>query len=184
VTKGIWPVAIVFLPFFIFFTALAFPWSKDQPTEIWLASRIRFFLVPHKRIWNQTGMKDLVTITVPKREVHRQKVRKYVTSGLGRFGAGTDSAPHDQSAKSRCHGCAAGIFTAYSAVELYTKIFEEDGALENLGAFLSTNFLHVYGVEPSNEMMTIRRQPNAIPATLDGIPVFMGGDVLSWKVVR
>jgi hypothetical protein len=70
VTKGIWPVAIVFLPFFIFFTALAFPWSKDQPTEIWLASRIRFFLVPHKRIWNQTGMKDLVTITVPKREVH------------------------------------------------------------------------------------------------------------------
>lgn len=70
VTKGIWPVAFVFLPFFIFFTALAFPWSKDQPTEIWLASRIRFFLVPHKRIWNQTGMKDLVTITAPKREIH------------------------------------------------------------------------------------------------------------------
>ncbi len=70
VSKGIWPVSFVFLPFFIFFTALAFPWSKDQPTEIWLASRIRFMLVPRKRIWNQTGMKDLVTITVPKREVH------------------------------------------------------------------------------------------------------------------
>ncbi len=70
VTRGIWPIAFVFLPFFIFFTALAFPWSKDQPTEIWLASRIRFMLVPHKRIWNQTGIKDLVTINVPKREVH------------------------------------------------------------------------------------------------------------------
>jgi hypothetical protein len=70
ISNSIWPVAIVLFPFFAGFTTLAFPWSKDQPTEIWLASRIRFFLVPHKRIWNQTGMKDLVAITVPKREVH------------------------------------------------------------------------------------------------------------------
>lgn len=69
-SRGAWPFAIVILPFFAFFTALAFPWSKDQPTELWLASRIRFLLVPHKRIWNQSGMKDLVTITVPKREAH------------------------------------------------------------------------------------------------------------------
>lgn len=70
ISRGAWPFAIVLLPFFAFFTALAFPWSKDQPTELWLASRIRFLLVPHKRIWNQSGMKDLVTITVPRREVH------------------------------------------------------------------------------------------------------------------
>lgn len=69
-TKDMWPLMIVVLPFFLAFGALAVPWSKDQPTEIWLASRIRFFLVPRRRIWNQSGIKNLVTITVPRREVH------------------------------------------------------------------------------------------------------------------
>lgn len=68
--KELWFLsAIVFIPF-LFFAVLAFPWSKDQPTELWLASRIRFMLVPHRRVWDQSGVKDLVQITVPKREVH------------------------------------------------------------------------------------------------------------------
>jgi hypothetical protein len=49
---------------------LAIPWSKEQPTELFLASRIRFLIKPRKRIWNQSGMKDLVNITVPVRAVH------------------------------------------------------------------------------------------------------------------
>jgi dihydroorotase len=48
---------------------------------------------------------------VPKREEHRRRVREYVTSGNHRFGAGTDSAPHDEEAKSHCYGCAAGILS-------------------------------------------------------------------------
>jgi hypothetical protein len=55
---------------FLGFTVLAIPWSRDQPTDLWLATRIRFFFVPRKRIWDQSGIKDLVHITVPKREVH------------------------------------------------------------------------------------------------------------------
>lgn len=69
-TKGIWPLALVLFPFFVVTAALAFPWSKDQPTELWLASRIRFMLVPRRRVWDQSGVKDLVQVTVPKREVH------------------------------------------------------------------------------------------------------------------
>jgi hypothetical protein len=45
---------------------LAAPLSHDQPSEVWLLARVRFFLKPHKRIWNQTGMINLVTITAPK----------------------------------------------------------------------------------------------------------------------
>lgn len=69
-TKNVGFLIIVFLPFFILCLVLAFPWSSDQPTELWLASRIRFMIVPRKRIWDQSGVKDLVTITVPKREAH------------------------------------------------------------------------------------------------------------------
>ncbi len=58
------------LPFFIICVALAFPWTPDQPTELWLASRIRFILVPRRRVWNQDGVKELVVITAPKRDEH------------------------------------------------------------------------------------------------------------------
>jgi len=63
-------LSVFILPFFAISVIMAFPWSKDQPTELWLASRIRFLLVQRKRIWDQDGVKELVAITVPKREAH------------------------------------------------------------------------------------------------------------------
>lgn len=62
-------LAIPFLPFIGAFGILAAPLSKDQPTDLWLAARIRFFIKPRKRIWDQSGLKELVTITVPKKEI-------------------------------------------------------------------------------------------------------------------
>ena len=120
---------------------------------------------------------------VPKRETHRAKVRHYVISGNRRFGAGTDSAPHDESVKSCCYGCAAGIFTAPIAVELYTTVFDEDNALEHLGPFLSENFLSLYGMEVSSEKMTIERGALIVPKKIGGVQVFKGGEELPWKLV-
>jgi dihydroorotase len=122
-------------------------------------------------------------LPVAKREEHRLKVRKYVTSGNRRFGAGTDSAPHDEMAKSRCYGCAAGIFTAPVAVELYTTVFVEDNAVEHLEPFLSENFLSVYGTEASSETMTVERVPNIVPQKVGPFQVFQGGSELQWKLV-
>lgn len=120
---------------------------------------------------------------VPKREEHRLKVRHYITSGNRRFGAGTDSAPHDEAAKARFCGCAAGIFTAPSAVEMYTTVFDEDGALQHLGPFLSENFLHIYGMKVRSENMTIERSPLLIPKEVGGVRVFKGGTELPWRLV-
>lgn len=54
------------LPFVAFGVFFAFPWSKQQTTEVWALAKVRFYLKPRKRIWNQSGVKELVTITVPK----------------------------------------------------------------------------------------------------------------------
>ena len=62
--------AIPFLPFIAVFGFLAAPIGRDQPTEVWLAARLRFLFVPRKRIWDQNGLKELVTITAPKQDVH------------------------------------------------------------------------------------------------------------------
>lgn len=65
---------IVGLPMIIpaaFFGLLAAPLGAYQSSEIWLLAKIRFFLKPQHRIWDQTGLKELVTITAPKQIEHQ-----------------------------------------------------------------------------------------------------------------
>lgn len=75
-SNGAWWLGLIFLPHMVLFGVLAGPFVHDQPSEVWLLAKIKFFLKPRLRIWNQSGVKDLVTITVPKR------VEKNLTDGL------------------------------------------------------------------------------------------------------
>lgn len=76
VAKGAPFMLAIFLPPMLFCMFFAWPWSPDQPTEVWALARIRFYFKPRRRIWDQSGMKDLVTITVPK------TIPKNYTNGL------------------------------------------------------------------------------------------------------
>ena len=67
ITKGLGLLAIPLFPLIIFTGFLAFPWGRDQPTETWLLAKLRFYFKPRKRIWDQTGIQELVKITVPKK---------------------------------------------------------------------------------------------------------------------
>ncbi len=56
---------LFFLPMAVF-GFLAAPISREQSNDIWLLARLRYLLKPHKRIWNQDGLSELVTVTAPK----------------------------------------------------------------------------------------------------------------------
>src|SRR5688572_2237225 len=60
-------LVIPLLPIVIFFALLAAPFGRDQSSEVWLLAKIRFIIKPRKRIWNQDGIQQLVTITAPKK---------------------------------------------------------------------------------------------------------------------
>lgn len=75
-TKGAAYLSIMFLPPGLLAGFFAFPWGRDQPTELWALAKIRFFIKPRRRIWDQSGIKELVTITAPK------KIEKNYTNGL------------------------------------------------------------------------------------------------------
>lgn len=67
-TRGqTWLIAFFSPPMLLGFF-LAFPWSKDQPTEVWVLAKLRFYFKPRNRIWDQSGMEELVTITVPPKQ--------------------------------------------------------------------------------------------------------------------
>lgn len=61
-------IIFLFLPPTILFAVLASPLGREQPTEVWLLSRVRFMIKNKKRIWDQSGIKNLVTVTAPKKE--------------------------------------------------------------------------------------------------------------------
>lgn len=67
---------ILFLPMLLF-GVLASPLGRDQPTEVWLLARVKFLLKPRQRVWNQSGLSQLVTITAPKR------IERILTKGYG-----------------------------------------------------------------------------------------------------
>lgn len=71
------PALIVpFFPTAILFAVLAAPIGREQSSEIWLLAKIRFALKPRRRIWDQAGLQELVTVTAPK------KVERPLTNGL------------------------------------------------------------------------------------------------------
>jgi hypothetical protein len=72
ISKGAAFLIALFLPPGLFCAFFAIPFGRDQPTEIWALAKIRFYLKPRRRIWDQNGMKDLVTVTAPKKvEIRR-----------------------------------------------------------------------------------------------------------------
>lgn len=66
ISKGVAFMVGAFLPVALVSGFFAFPWGRDQPTELWALAKIRFMLKPRRRIWDQSGAKQLVTITAPK----------------------------------------------------------------------------------------------------------------------
>jgi hypothetical protein len=64
------------LPPALFCIFFAVPWQSQQSTEVWALAKVRFLIKPRKRIWDQAGIKELVTITAPK------KIEVQYTDGL------------------------------------------------------------------------------------------------------
>ncbi len=125
-------------------------------------------------------------LPVLKREANRQALVRAATSGSPKYFLGTDSAPHPKGAKESDCGCA-GIYTALNALELYTEVFDEAGALDKLEGFASLHGPDFYQLPRNRGQITLERAEVEVPASLDfggqpGIPLRAGGTV-AWRLV-
>lgn len=125
-------------------------------------------------------------LPVLKRETHRQALVAAITGEKShKFFLGTDSAPHAKHAKENACGCA-GMFSAMTAIELYTEVFENAGALDKLEAFASKNGARFYGLPENPRTITLVKQPQTVPEILPYgeetlVPMRAGGQV-AWSV--
>ena len=124
-------------------------------------------------------------LPILKRERHRQALVQAATSGNPKYFLGTDSAPHPRLGKEAACGCA-GCYTAYAALALYAEAFDAVGALNQLEGFASFHGPDFYGLPRNTGMITLRRQPTAIPERFgfgeDELIPLRAGETLAWRV--
>jgi dihydroorotase len=139
--------------------------------------------------WLGAGLKPyMYCMPVIKTEEDRQALRKAATSGEACFFLGTDSAPHPAAKKLAVNGIP-GLFNSPVAIETYAKIFDQEGALQNLEAFASLNGPKHYHLPPNEETITLERSPWTAPeeVKVDGPDeralVYRGGETIEWRVV-
>jgi dihydroorotase len=127
-------------------------------------------------------------LPVLKRNIHQQALRDVVAKGSDKFFLGTDSAPHEQANKETACGCA-GCYSAWAAIELYTQVFDELGALDKLEGFASLHGPKFYDLPENTGTITLVRESWTLPESItlpNGRPIipFMAGSDVQWKLKR
>ena len=125
-------------------------------------------------------------LPVLKRNTHQQALRQAATSGSTKFFLGTDSAPHAQHLKESACGCA-GCYSAHSALELYTTVFDEMNALDKLEGFASHFGADFYGLPRNTTTVTLKKEPWHIPDSIklhnsEKLIPFLAGTKIDWKL--
>jgi len=127
-------------------------------------------------------------LPVAKREEHRLAVRAAAVSGDPHFFLGTDSAPHVDALKESACGCA-GCYTATNALSTLVEVFEQDGALGRLEAFMSLNGPAFYRLPPNEARITLAKgaavdYPRKIDTGAGPLTLFDPTFPLHWRVAE
>lgn len=162
------------------------------------AGRLVATVTPHHLVYDRTqafsgGYRSLLHCKpLVKRAEDKHRIRALAAKGLPFVSAGTDNAPHPESKKfSSC--CAFGVFNSPAAVELYTQVFDDMGALDKLEGFLSENGPRFFGVEPSSETITLVKKDWQLTEAVvaeDGTKLWpiahvqhgLGNETIRWQV--
>jgi hypothetical protein len=141
-----WPMAL--------FGVLAAPLGGEQSTEIWILAHVRFYLKPRLRIWNQTGIQNLVTITVPKkieRQLTKNLTQREVRSRLKALATTLDT-----------RGWAVkNVAVDLSANPSYLDIVQQDSDRLAEGSNLPTVVQAATDVQESDDIMDAQNNPTA-----------------------
>lgn len=159
---------------------------SEGPQNLAATITAHHLLINRSDMFNKGIRPHLYCLPIAKREVHRKALLDAATSGNQKFFLGTDSAPHGRHKKESSCGCA-GIYTAYSAIELYATAFAQVDKLSMLEGFSSIFGAKFYGLPVNVDTITLEQKVNPIPSSFPFaehqlIP-FMATESLDWKVI-
>jgi dihydroorotase len=118
---------------------------------------------------------------IAKRDEDRDALLKLALTAHPKVMFGSDSAPHPKSAKEAC-GCAAGIFTAPTALQELASLFDRHNALDNLQSFISDNGVNIYQIKPIYKEVTLVKKDFIIADEYNGVVPFNNSTTCSWSI--
>lgn len=136
------------------------------------------------------GMKPHNYCLPVAKTMHDRKVLVGSAIRSPHFFMGTDSAPHPVHNKHSAN-CPAGCYNAYSALELYAEVFDQEESMDMLEGFVSQRGAAFYGLEPNQDTITLIKETHKIPGAFRiqidlkmsmDIIFFMAGHELTWKI--
>ena len=149
-------------------------------------------ITPHHLMFNRNDMlvggirPHYYCLPILKRNIHQNELREAASSGNPKFFLGTDSAPHTTDSKETDCGCA-GVYSAHAAIELYTEVFEDLGALDKLEGFASFFGPDFYQLPRNTDTITLRKEswdiPRQLPLGSDHLTPLRAGEQIHWRVV-
>lgn len=143
-TSSAWFLGFVTLPPALFFGLLAAPLGDQQSSEIWLLAKLRFALKPRRRIWDQAGLKQLVTITAPK------KIEKQLTKGFS-----------SDEVKSRLKTLSTTLDTRGWAIKNASNLYAVGNASEDRLFDITTQDQPAIITEPTPDILDPQTSPRA-----------------------
>lgn len=122
---------------------------------------------------------------IVKRPEDKKALQELALNAHPKVMFGSDSAPHRKETK-ECDGGAAGIFSSSIALQSLTQLFDENGKLDNLNAFVSLNAQKIYGLKPIDKSIKLIKKDFVVPSQYSYkeervVPLF-AEQTLSWSI--
>lgn len=122
---------------------------------------------------------------IVKRYEDRDALQEVVLQAHPKIMFGSDSAPHQKENK-ECHHGSAGVFNSPIDLQLLTELFEKNGKLDNLNAFVSLNAQRIYNLKPTTKPITLIKKDFTVPDIYlykneQVVPMF-AGKTLAWSI--
>ena len=156
------PLAVIPLPFVVFFGALALPLRKDQPMEIYMAALLSFYLKPRRRVWDPDGIETLVQIAAPRNPEPQRAKNISSSEAEQRLRYLSDlSDTHGWSVRGIREPSGSSLNTdVYNEAQQTQDLLDSDGTLaQNLNHMISQNDQRRH-----QQMLTQFQSAAAIPA--------------------
>ena len=118
---------------------------------------------------------------VIKTAADREALRAAVFSGSPKFFFGSDSAPHNRSAKESAHA-PGGVYSSPTAIPALAGLFESEGVLEALKPFIAQSGARFYGLPAPQGSLRLLRKSWTVPGEIDGAVPMCAGAELAWRL--
>lgn len=159
---------------------------RSARENVWATLRPHDTILVYKDVCDKSG--EIINALnyakpIAKSEDDRLAVLEAMVGGEDEFFYGPDSAPHLLASKIK--NKKAGIFLpSFVAIPLVVEIFEQAGALHHLKKFTVDTARRIYSLPEITEELTLKQENWQVPQSYHGIPLFMGGKRLEWKIVE